>query len=364
MLLIDNGRKIIAVLRPVPPGDRIERPLVAGIVYEPPAIRPPASRKTAPGTPERAGVPGPLPSLAQNRAVEAMFERFIAEREQTRLRQSLLQAVRKAATRTERRIQAVQEDLEAAQRGDEHRRSGELILANLSLLERGQERVDLPDQEGAFHPVTLDPSRTPTENADRYFRRYKKAKAGLAVLRERLEETRAEKGFLAEVRRDVDAAADRESLEKVRNALVRRGLLREAQGRAVRAARAAPPYRTVSYEGWEILIGRSAAGNDYVTMHLARPDDLWLHAEGMPGSHVLVMNPRKRDIPPAVVRKAASLAAWYSKGKGSARVPVAYTAAKYVKKPKGAAPGTVLLRQRKTVMATPEPDDSRPANVP
>ena len=90
-------------------------------------------------------------------------------------------------------------------------------------------------------------------------------------------------------------------------------------------------------------MGKSAAGNDYITMKLARPDDLWLHAEGMSGSHVVVRNPGKRDIPDGVLRKAASLAAWYSKGKNSAKVPVAYTRAAYVKKPKGAAPGSVVL---------------------
>ena len=91
-------------------------------------------------------------------------------------------------------------------------------------------------------------------------------------------------------------------------------------------------------------------------MRLARPDDLWLHAEGMPGSHVVVRNPGKRDIPEGVLRRAASLAAYYSKGKGSAKVPGAYTPAGQVKKPKGAAAGMVILTGRKTMMAAPEPD--------
>jgi predicted ribosome quality control (RQC) complex YloA/Tae2 family protein len=89
-------------------------------------------------------------------------------------------------------------------------------------------------------------------------------------------------------------------------------------------------------------------------MRLARPDDLWLHAEGMPGSHVVVRNPGVRDIPEGILRKAASLAAYYSKGKSSAKVPVAYTRAALVKKPKGAAQGTVVLTGRKTIMAVPE----------
>ena len=110
------------------------------------------------------------------------------------------------------------------------------------------------------------------------------------------------------------------------------------------------------HQGWEILVGKSAAGNDYITMKLARPDDLWLHAEGMAGSHVVIRNPGKRDIPEGVLKKAASLAAYYSKGKNSTKVPVAYTRAAYVHKPKGAAPGSVVLGSRRTMMAAPESD--------
>jgi predicted ribosome quality control (RQC) complex YloA/Tae2 family protein len=111
----------------------------------------------------------------------------------------------------------------------------------------------------------------------------------------------------------------------------------------------------IEYEGWIILVGKNAAGNDYLTQRVARPDDLWLHAEGMPGSHVLAQNPQRKEIPPVVLRKAAALAAYYSAGRNSAKVPVAYTTARFVKKPKGAKPGMVVLSSRRTVMVTPEP---------
>jgi predicted ribosome quality control (RQC) complex YloA/Tae2 family protein len=205
--------------------------------------------------------------------------------------------------------------------------------------------------------VVLDPSRSPAENADKYFQRYKKAKAGLAVMRERFAEARDEAVFLTSVQEDLHTADDREGLLAIRSLLARRGYVKEGAGKVAGTRTvSAPPFRTVRHEGWDILVGKSAAGNDYITMKLARPDDLWLHAEGMSGSHVVVRNPGKRDIPDGVLRKAASLAAWYSKGKNSAKVPVAYTRAAYVKKPKGAAPGSVVLGSRKTMMAVPEPD--------
>jgi predicted ribosome quality control (RQC) complex YloA/Tae2 family protein len=101
-------------------------------------------------------------------------------------------------------------------------------------------------------------------------------------------------------------------------------------------------------------VGKSASGNDHITTKLARPDDLWLHAEGMPGSHVLVRNPGRADIPQDVFMKAAALAAFYSKGRKAAKVPVTYARARFVKKPKGAKPGLVTLSKRNTVMAVPE----------
>ena len=353
LVLTDRDRRIIAVHRPVPPGDGVMRPLVPGILYEPPERRPRRADKAGsidlPIPPE-----GPTPPTL-NSAVEALFEKLMDERERASHRQRLQAVVRKARARAERRCEAVQDDLISAEKGDDYRQMGELILANLPRLERGQERADLPDRDGVVHTIALDPGWSPAENAGRYFKRYKKAKAGLAVLRERLAETRKELESLNTLQKELEAGDDSEMLGAVRHALADLGLIRDQAGKDSKTPPATSPYRTIPFEGWEILIGRSAAGNDYVTMQLARPDDLWLHAEGMPGSHVLVRNPGKRDIPPAVLRRAASLAAFYSKGSGSAKVSVAYTQAKYVRKPKGAAPGTVMLSQRKSIMAVPEP---------
>ncbi len=344
-----DGR-IMAVHRPVSPGELARRPLIPGLVYEPPAPRWTAGGRSA-GNGGLAAFSG---ELAANKAAEAMFEKIVAERELVSLRRSLGTAIKQARSRAERRRDAVQGDLAVAEKGDDFRRMGELILANLRRIERGQERVDLQDPEGGVRQIELDPYRSPSENADRYFKRYKKAKAGIAVLQERLTEARTELDLLSVIQGNLAAAVGPEALAAVRKELTMRGLLRDRAGRAARQEVSSAPYRAITYEGWNILIGRSAAGNDYVTMHLARPDDLWLHAEGIPGSHVLVSNPRKRDIPPSVLGKAASLAAYYSKGKSSSRVPVAYTPAKYVRKPKGAAPGTVVLMQRRSIIAAPQ----------
>lgn len=357
LLLADQQHKILAVFRPVPPGDKIRRPLLPGILYEPP--EPKKGPSGAKGgiiplsPPEEYTGPAPV-----NRAVETWYERTISERATSSLRQELGSVVRKAAAKAVRRRDAVEKDVAGAEQGDAFRLMGELLLANKHLLAKGRSSAELIGYDGAKLSVPLDPSRSPAENAGKFFQRYKKAKAGLAVMRERLAEAREEAVFLTAVQEDLRTIGDRDGLLAIRSLLARRGYVKEGAG-TVSGTRivASPPFRTITHEGWEILVGKSAAGNDYVTMKLARPDDLWLHAEGMPGSHVVVRNPGKRDIPEGVLKKAASLAAWYSKGKNSAKVPVAYTRAAFVKKPKGAKPGSVVLTERKTMMAAPESDE-------
>jgi predicted ribosome quality control (RQC) complex YloA/Tae2 family protein len=114
------------------------------------------------------------------------------------------------------------------------------------------------------------------------------------------------------------------------------------------------PYRTVNVEGWEVLVGRGDEDNDYLTFEVAEGPDLWLHvAGGTPGSHVIVKNPDKAEVPKSVVERAAELAAWYSKARGAPRVEVHYCRASDVSKPRGAPRGLVELARYKSVKVKP-----------
>jgi predicted ribosome quality control (RQC) complex YloA/Tae2 family protein len=121
------------------------------------------------------------------------------------------------------------------------------------------------------------------------------------------------------------------------------------------------PYRTVRVEGWEVLIGRSSEDNDYLSLRVAEPGDLWLHvAGGTAGSHVVVRNPDAMDVPRLVLERAAALAAWHSKARGAPRVEVHYCHARDVSKPRGAPAGLVELRKWKSVKVAPAPADEEP----
>ena len=291
-----------------------------------------------------------------NEAAEELFTRNVEERKNDARRHELARALGQARARVERRINAVSADLAVAEQADRYRLMGDLVLANLTSVRAGREQVELAGPEGAPVIVPLDPAKGPAENAAALFRRYKKAKAALAVVRERLEDAREEADLIGLAQEDLAQASDGERIAALAARLVRLGLLPGRTGGRKAAPRAAAtPYRTYVIDGWEVLVGASAAGNDYLTMKVARPDDLWLHAEGMPGSHVVVRNPGKREVPSGVLKRAASLAAWHSKGRGATKVPVAFTEAKFVRKPKGARAGTVVLAERRTIMAVPEP---------
>ncbi|HZY30030.1 MAG TPA: NFACT RNA binding domain-containing protein, partial [Candidatus Methylomirabilis sp.] len=111
-----------------------------------------------------------------------------------------------------------------------------------------------------------------------------------------------------------------------------------------------------SSDGLAILVGKSGAGNDRLTWRLARSHDLWLHAQGIPGSHVIVRLNKGNQAPPRTLREAAQIAAYYSRARGQAKVPVDYVLRKYLRKPKAAAPGVVLVSQEKTLVVRPDSD--------
>lgn len=353
LILADEQRKIEAVLYPAAPGMTKGRALLPGLLYEAPELKAVPARSESLLEPTMAAV-DTASEIAVNLSVESWFEKLIKERWEASERRRLRKIVERELARVERRSDAVMRDLETSERSGEYRKLGELILANLGSIRKGQDRCDVQDFTGEPVSIPLDPLLTASGNAERYFKRYKKAKAGNAVLRERLERARSEADLLRALQRDlIECLPD--GLERISAVLRDRGFDAEDDTRTGRRRPVlSAPYRIITFKGWDILIGKSAAGNDYITMILAKPDDLWLHAEGMAGSHVLVRNPGKREVPDDVLRKAASLAAFYSKGKGSTRVPVAYTDAKYVRKPKGAKPGLVVLAQRRTIMSAPE----------
>jgi len=358
LILTDERQTILSVYYPAAFAEHVRHPLVPGFKYVAPAKRPHIAVPTGVmlNPPERTSFTQDGDELPFNKAAEAFFERLIEQKHTAALHSHLFSVLRQALLKTERRITALSEDLRSADRADEYKQAGELILANLRQLTTVAECADLAGYDGRVITVRLDPQLSPVQNAERYFRKYKKAKAGREIITTRLQQSQEEVSYLKSILSDIEHVSDHDALVHIRNELIAQGYLVQREKGAIKRSSepGIEPFRKILYRGWEVLVGKSASGNDYVTTKLARPDDLWLHAEGMPGSHVLVRNPGRTDIPQDVFMKAAALAAYYSRGRKAAKVPVTYARARFVKKPKGAKPGLVTLSERNTVIAVPE----------
>jgi predicted ribosome quality control (RQC) complex YloA/Tae2 family protein len=231
---------------------------------------------------------------------------------------------------------------------------GELIHANLWQIRKGQREAVLPnyyDENGGTMTVPLDIRLSPAQNAQRYFKRYQKARNARITAAEQREKTLAELEELESMLLDVGKCVGEAELEEIRGELVRLGYMKRVTNR--REKRALPqsrPYRYLSADGIEIHVGKNAVQNERLTLG-ARPGETWLHAKDMPGSHVIIR--AEGEVPEATLKQAALLAAWYSKGQRSGNVPVDWTERRYVRKPGGAAPGHVIYTHQHTAYITP-----------
>ena len=262
----------------------------------------------------------------------------------------LLKLVRGEIGRLERALEHVREDRAKAEDHERYRRLGGLVLVNLDRLERGQREAQLLDPlTGQVERVALDPRLSPAENAQALFARYKKLKRGLAKLEERLQELQEELEHLQGLELALEQAEGLQDLQELAEELRAAGYLKEERPRPPEVGPAGP--RQFLVNGYRILVGRSGRENDLLVREAHR-EDLWLHARGLPGAHVLIKS-AGRKVPPGVLEQAARLAAYYSKGRTATKVPVTYTQVKYLRKPRGARPGAVLAQHEEGTLLVP-----------
>lgn len=233
------------------------------------------------------------------------------------------------------------------------KQAGDLILAyqyDLSA-DQGELRAQY-DPEGPELQVSLDPERTPLENAQAYFRRYEKAKSAAAALPALIVEAKLELDFIEQLESDLSAAANWPEIDDVIQILDERGHWQGARRKRIGGGGRQGPLRIVSRDGYVIWVGRNSRQNEKVSFKLANAQDIWLHARAVPGAHVVIRNDGRR-ISQALIAEAAAIAAWYSKRRNDANVQVDYTRVKYVKAIKGAGPGMATYRNEKSINVQP-----------
>lgn len=276
-------------------------------------------------------------------------------------RRDLESLVSRELKRCYKKMSAQQQDVETAADADRFRLAGELVTAHIHKLAKGMTEAELEnfyDPEGGTVTVRLERELTPAENAQAYFRKYNKAKSTARQAGEQLAKTQEEADYLESVLYEIAQAQDFSDLDQVREELISAGYLKrkpETRGKknVEGKVRESAPLRFVSNDGLTILVGKNNVQNDYITLRMARGDDLWLHVKDIPGSHVLVRTEGHPVTPDSTLNQAALLAAYFSKARHSSKVPVDYTYARHVRKPKGAPPGKVIYDHQQTVFITP-----------
>jgi predicted ribosome quality control (RQC) complex YloA/Tae2 family protein len=256
--------------------------------------------------------------------------------------------------RLTRKAAAVAADLAAAEEADIYRRYGDILMANLHAIPSGAKEAALADlYEANTPPVTilLDPALNPLANARRYYSRYNKAKRARETLAGQLAAGREEAAYLETIAVALDQAVTANDADEIRQELTQAGYIKEKGKR--RPPPPAAPLTAAAPDGTAILIGKNNRQNDLVTFKQAQPDDLWFHTKDIPGSHV-ILKCGSREPAPEAIAAAAGLAAFHSKARASANVPVDYTRRRHVKKPAGAKPGFVIYDHQKTIYITPD----------
>lgn len=289
-----------------------------------------------------------------------MLEGYYAEKDRVeRLRtksKELHKAVHNMYERAVRKQAARKEELAATEKSETLRLYGELLSANLYLAQKGMKSITVSNwyDEGKEVTIPLDLRYSPSQNAQNYFKNYKKKQTAARMLAELLEEGEKEIAYLETVLYEVETASGEAALNEIRAELKSQGYLKYYKPRD-KKAKPADFLRFTSSDGFEILVGRNNAQNDRLTLHTARGKDLWFHVQKAPGSHVVVMS-RGQEIPDSTRQEAAELAVLYSsafKAGTGAKVAVDTTEVKNIWKAAGAKPGMVLYEVYTTVYITP-----------
>lgn len=261
----------------------------------------------------------------------------------------------RTSARIERTMRVRQKELADGKKADHYRICGELLQSNLHRAATGMTEVTVENYYDNCAPFTipLRPDKTPQQNAQLYFKKYNKAKTSARVVADLIKQDQADLSYLDSVFLslcDCESSAD---VDQIREELVRTGFSKNRRKKNGRTTTPSKPRQFTSSTGFTILVGRNNVQNDQLTIKLSRKNDLWLHTKNIHSAHVLVVSEGKQ-IDDQTILEAASICAYYSKGKDAPKVEVDYCPVSHVKKPNGARPGMVVYEGYFSVTVEPK----------
>ncbi len=287
---------------------------------------------------------------------EALDEYYRSKDRTERIRQksaAIHRVLKNNVERCEKKLALQREALLGSEKMEEYRKYGELITASQHMIKKGMKECELPDYYAEGMPLTrvpLDEKLSPAQNAQRYFKLYQKARSARTLAAEQIEKTGEELYYLEGQLENLAKCGDEPSLAELRAELEKLGYVHASHNRRqIKQLPPSAPMKFTSPTGKIVLVGKNNLQNDKLTF-TAEPNETWLHAKDMPGSHVIITGAEVDD---ETLIYAARVAAKYSKGGSGSHVPVDYTLRKYVKKPSGAKPGFVIYTHQRTLYVDP-----------
>lgn len=268
-------------------------------------------------------------------------------------RRKIETVLRAAVKKQEKQLCELLEKKREAQNAEENRIKGELLTANLYAIPSGAAGCELHnyyDEAGGTIKITLDRRLSPAENAQAYFKRYRKQKRTLEAIAPREKEVRAELDYLESVKSALSFARTEEDYLALLEELASEDLIKVQEKRKKERA---IPWRTFEKDGFMIFAGRNNLQNEKL-IRASRPHDIWLHAQKYHSAHVVIQTEGKK-VPSGVLQYAAEICAAYSSGAGGGKVPVDYTLLSHVKKPPKSKAGFVTYTDYQTILAEPKP---------
>lgn len=270
----------------------------------------------------------------------------------------ILRLLNNAEARIRRKLELQRGELKDCEQGAEYKKYGDLITANIYRLARGDREAIFDDYEdmredGSFGQirVELDSRLTPAANAQRYYKKYNKAKTAKVELAKQIAIGEEELSYLASVQESLGRAESPSDLLEIRDELYRSGYASRMKSYTAHKNHKPVILQFVTPDGMRVLCGKNNVQNEYITHRLAEKQDYWFHAKQVPGSHVLLVT-EGREPTDLDFTTAAEIAAYYSKAEGD-NVAVDYVLAKHVKKPAGSKPGFVIYHTNWTAYVTP-----------
>lgn len=288
--------------------------------------------------------------------IDSFFEIRSRREHMNRRSAALLKLIHNNIERCQKKIVMHKEHIRSAQDRDKYKMYGDLLTANLYRIKYGDKSVRVQNyysESGEKIEIPLKADISPSQNAQRFYKRYNKAKTTEKFASEQLEIAENEKYYLESVADALENADTPVELDEIRQELMTEGYIAKQNNAKKKQQKKSEPIKIISVDGYEILIGRNNRQNDELTLKSAYSTDLWFHTKEIPGSHTIIRTRGTGEAPETTMMQAAKLAAYYSKARNSSKVPVDYTLIKNVKKPNGAKPGMVIYDRYNTVYVTP-----------